>query len=128
MQLIAGPARFVGDLPLSLGGFDLGPTPHDLVATALAACTVQTLRLYARRKGWALRRVNVDVAHGADPAAAPPETYTRTITIGGDLHAAQRARLIEIAGKCPIHRLLSPGATVVTLVADSEGDFSSRSA
>ncbi len=110
----AGPARFIADEPAALGGLDLGPTPHELVAAALATCTAQTLRLYAGRKGWPLGPVHVEVLAVRDPAAAPPDEFRRTITLGGALDDEQRARLMEIAEKCPIHRLLTTGARVTT--------------
>jgi putative redox protein len=110
----AGPARFVGDLGAEYGGLDLGPSPHQIAAAALAACTAQTLRLYVRRKGWAVGEVVAEVAYRSDPKAQPSDIFTRNLTIAGQLDDEQRARMLEIAEKCPIHRLLSPGATIVT--------------
>jgi putative redox protein len=92
----------------------LGPTPHDLVAAGLAACTSQTLRLYAKRKSWPLGPVHVDVIHARHAGEQPADTFTRRIRLGGDIDAEQRARLMEIADMCPIHRLLTAGARVVT--------------
>ncbi len=115
----AGPLRFVGDEPADLGGLDLGPTPHDLVAAGLAACTTQTLRLYAGRKGWPLGAVHVEVAHARQAGETPADAFTRRITLGGDLDAEQRARLIQIAEMCPIHRLLTAGARIVTEAVQS---------
>jgi putative redox protein len=112
----AGPVRFVGDEPVDVGGLDLGPTPHDLVAAGLAACTTQTLRLYAKRKDWPLGPVHVEVTHARKAGDTPADTFNRRITLGGDLDEAQRARLLEIADMCPIHRLLTAGARVVTEV------------
>jgi putative redox protein len=110
----AGQARFVGDEPVEVGGLGLGPTPHDLVAAGLAACTSQTLRLYARRKAWPLGPVHVEVRHERRTGETPADVFTRTIALGGDLDAEQRQRLMEIAERCPIHRLLTAGARVVT--------------
>src|SRR5215469_11190768 len=106
----AGPARFVADEPTALGGLDLGPTPHDLVGAGLAACTTQTLRLYAKRKGWPLGAVEVRVSHRRDISAKPVDIFDRTITLGGPLDEEQRQRLLEIAELCPIHKLLTGGA------------------
>ena len=114
--ITAGPGRFVVDEPVALGGLDLGPTPHDLVAAGLAACTTQTLRLYAKRKGWALGPVKVAVTHERHAAAMPPDTFIRIISFSGDLDDEQRERLLEIAELCPIHKLLTAGASVVTRV------------
>jgi putative redox protein len=113
----AGPARFVADEPLALGGLDLGPTPHELVGAGLAACTVQTLRLYAKRKGWALGAMRVTVTHDRDIGLTPPDVFTRTLWLDGQLDADQRARLLEIAELCPVHKLLTGGAAVKTAVA-----------
>ena len=113
----AGPARFVADEPVAIGGLDLGPSPHELVAAALAACTAQTLRLYANRKQWPLGAVHVEALAIQDPAAAPPDEFRLTVTLGGALDGAQRTRLMEIAHSCPIHRLLAPGARISTTQA-----------
>jgi putative redox protein len=110
----AGPARFVADEPVSEGGLDLGPTPHDLVAAGLAACTSLTLRLYAKRKGWALGAVQVSVTHSRHASETPHDRFDRSIEIGGDLDDAQRARLMEIADMCPVHRMLVAGSSIVT--------------
>ena len=112
--IAAGPARFVADEPAALGGLDLGPTPHDLVCAGLAACTSQTLRLYARRKGWPLGAVTVQVSHSRSLTTTPADSFARIITVGGPLDDEQRQRLIEIAEKCPVHLMLTHGATVST--------------
>lgn len=118
LQLLvtAGPARFVADEPLDLGGLDLGPNPHELVAAGLAACTAQTMRLYAKRKGWPLGPVEVRVLHRRDMTATPADVFERAITLGGELDDAQRQRLLEIAEMCPVHRLLTGGSQVLTTI------------
>jgi putative redox protein len=113
----AGPARFVADEPVELGGLDLGPTPHDLVKAGLAACTTQTLRLYAKRKGWPLGAVEVRVSHRRDITMKPVDIFDRAISLGGPLDDTQRQRLLEIAEMCPIHKLLTAGATVSTVLS-----------
>ena len=115
--ITAGPARFVGDLSLSQGGLDLGPNPHDLVAAGLAACTTQTLRLYAKRKSWALGAVHVEVTWRRDPTSQPADIFDRVLSFEGDLDEVQRQRLLEIAEQCPVHRMLTAGAKVETRVA-----------
>lgn len=118
LQLVvsAGPAQFVADQPAP-AGLDLGPTPHEIVAAGLAACTAQTLRLYAQRKGWALGRVEVRVVSSTDAAADPPERLERTILLEGELDEAQRARLLQIAEACPIHKMLTRGSAITTALA-----------
>jgi putative redox protein len=108
----AGGARFVADQPILDGGSALGPTPHDLVSAALAACTTQTLRLYARHKDWPLGAVHVEVRNSKDTSASPPEAFEVAITLQGPLSTEQKARLLEIANRCPVHRLLDAGARV----------------
>jgi putative redox protein len=116
----AGPARFVADEPMTLGGLDLGPTPHDLVKAGLAACTTQTLRLYAKRKGWPLGPVGVRVTHRRDITTKPVDIFDRTITLGGPLDDEQRRRLLEIAEMCPVHKLLTGGATIFTALGQDQ--------
>jgi putative redox protein len=115
--ITAGPGRFVGDLSPSQGGLDLGPNPHDLVAAGLAACTTQTLRLYAKRKAWALGAVHVEVTWRRDPTAQPADIFDRVITLDGDLDETQRTRLMEIAEACPVHKMLVAGSRVETRAA-----------
>lgn len=110
----AGPTSLVADVKVAAGGLDLGPDPHDLVAAGLAACTTMTLRLYAKRKAWALGAVHVEVRHHLEPGQVPPDRFDRTITLDGDLDDEQRQRLLQIANLCPIHKLLTQGARVVT--------------
>jgi putative redox protein len=114
----AGPASFVADEPVDIGGFDMGPNPHDLVAAGLAACTAHTLRLYAKRKSWPLGALHVEVTHSREASATPPDRFTRTIRLGGDLDEEQRARLLDIAEKCPVHKLLTGGAAISTTLSD----------
>ena len=115
--ITAGPARFLADEPVALGGLDLGPTPHELVSAGLAACTAQTLRLYAKRKDWPLGRVEVRVSHRRDISVKPIDIFDRVISLGGPLDEEQRRRLLEIAELCPVHKLLTAGAAVATTLA-----------
>lgn len=117
LRIIAGPAAFVVDEPIELGGLDLGPTPHELVQAALASCTLQTIRMYAKRKSWALGAVRAEVILMRDATRNPPDHFVRTIAFPADLPGDQRARLLEIAEMCPIHRMLTRGATVETKAA-----------
>jgi len=114
MLVTAGAASFVADEDVALGGLDLGPNPHELVAAGLGACTTMTLRLYAQRKGWPLGRVDVSVTWERQAATTPPDRFHRRIVIGGALDAEQVTRLLEIAEKCPVHRLLTVGAAIDT--------------
>lgn len=116
--ITAGPARFVADEPAALGGLDLGPTPHDLVSAGLAACTAQTLRLYAKRKGWELGSLEVRVIHRRDISVTPVDIFDRVLVLNGVLDEEQRQHLLEIAEKCPVHKLLTRGATISTTLGE----------
>jgi putative redox protein len=112
----AGPSTIVADISVAQGGLDLGPDPHELVAAGLAACTSMTLRLYANQKGWEISGMHVEVFSHFDQDQIPHERFERIITIEGNLNEEQRERLFQIAEKCPIHKLLTAGARVVTTV------------
>jgi len=110
-----GKHRLLADEPVAQGGFDTGPGPYDLLLAALGTCTAMTLRLYAERKALPLGTVRVTLSHhkihAEDCAECETGTglldeITREIELPGPLDPAQRARLMEIANKCPVHRTL----------------------
>ncbi len=114
-EIIVGAHRLLADEPMKVGGMDSGPGPYDLLLAGLGACTAMTLRLYADRKQLPLARTLVRLRHEKIHAADCAECETkegmidhidRVITLEGDLDAEQRARLMEIADKCPVHRTL----------------------
>jgi uncharacterized OsmC-like protein/pimeloyl-ACP methyl ester carboxylesterase len=107
----------LADEPKGKGGQDRGPTPADLVAAGLAACTTITLRMYADRKRWPLEEIGVGITRGrvdieGDQGTRTRTVYTLSLRLEGDLDDEQRARLLEIAGRCPVHRQLVAGAGV----------------
>lgn len=104
-QVQVGRNSFFADEPEANGGDDAGPSPHDLLDAALGTCTALTLTLVARRKGFDLRDVRVEVEHekGADGA----HLMHRRIELVGELSGEQRDYLLGIANKCPVHRTLS---------------------
>lgn len=108
-----GPHRILTDVGAAFGGEDSGPEPHDILAAALAACTTLTVTLYAKRKGWALDEVRVAIRHGQEGAAY---ALHREIDYIGDLGDEEKARLTDIANKCPVHKTLS-GQIVITTAA-----------
>lgn len=113
----------VADEPVDVGGGGRGPDPYEYVSAGLGACTSMTLRMYADRKGWPLERVSVSITHSKDHVddclhceeGRKIDVFDRAITIEGDLDAAQRARLMEIADKCPVHQTLEAGGHVRTV-------------
>ncbi len=105
----------IADEPQAMGGGDSGPGPYDLLAAALGACKAMTMRLYANRKNWPLAKTEVHVAHGRIHAKDCAECETKdghvdefrvAIALEGELSDEQRARILEIADKCPVHRTL----------------------
>lgn len=111
------------DEPASVGGDDSGFTPYDLLLAGLGACTSMTMRMYADQKKWPLEHVSVRLQHQKIHASDCAECETqegkidrieREIEITGDLDEAQRARLMEIADKCPVHRTLHSEVSIVT--------------
>ena len=115
-EIVAGSHQLKGDEPMSEGGTDTGPSPYDLLLAALGSCTSMTVAMYARRKGWPLDRVTVHLRHGKIHAEDCADCETREgmldqierdIRFSGSLSADQRAKLLEIADKCPVHRTLT---------------------
>jgi putative redox protein len=126
----AGRHRLLADEPAPVGGLGSGPSPYDLLLASLGACTAMTIRLYAERKGLGLRRVVVALRHRKIHAADCAECETREgkldeiareIALEGDLAPEERARLLEIADRCPVHRTLRSEVRVLTTAAPAPG-------
>ena len=122
-----GPHHLIADEPLAAGGDDTGPGPYDFLLAGLGACTSMTMRLYAERKALPLDRVTVTLRHSKIHAEDCVECETkggmldqmeRVIAMEGALDEEQRAKLMEIADKCPVHRTLTSEIRIVTRQAD----------
>ena len=119
----SGAHILTADEPVDVGGNDTGPSPYDLLAASLAACKSMTMRMYARQKKWDVGRIAVSVKHDKVHAADCADCETRDgkidlfkvgISFEGQLDAAQREKLLDISGKCPVHRTLQNEVKIVT--------------
>lgn len=111
------------DEPLDFGGNDFGPSPYELVSAGLSACTVMTIQMYAKRKGWVVDNVQVHTSYSKTHAVdcenceltdAKIDTFHRDIKITGDLDEKQKQRIMQIADKCPVHKTLHSETQVIS--------------
>lgn len=117
--------HLTADEPVKVGGNDFGPGPYELVSAGLGACTAMTIQMYARRKGWVVEEVQVHLNHKKDYAAdmqasdqrpTKIDHFERVVVLKGDLSEKQKARLLQIADRCPVHRTLHETVTVTTVL------------
>lgn len=129
-RVLTGRHRLLADEPESVGGLDTGPSPYDFLSIALGACTSMTLRIYSAQKKLALGRISVDVTHdkihakdcedctdevrGSDRRI---DLFRRVISVEGEMTDELRAKILEIADKCPVHRTLVASSKIQTNVA-----------
>lgn len=125
-RIRAGRHPLVADEPADKGGADKGPNPYELLLSALGACTSITLRMYADLKKMPLRRVTIRLRHekiaaedcpGCETKEGKVDRIEQEVTLDGDLSAEQRARLMEIAGRCPVHKTLTGEVKIVSRAA-----------
>jgi uncharacterized OsmC-like protein len=115
-EIVARKHRLLADEPVSAGGSDAGPDPYDYLLTSLGVCTSMTVGLYARRKNLLLETIKVSLWHSRIHAKDCEECETKEgmldridveVELAGSLSPEQRAKLMEIAAKCPVHRTLT---------------------
>lgn len=110
-QLQARTHKIIGDEPADVGGTDLGPRPGDFIRMGLASCTAITLRMYADRKNYDVNKISVTVSNGP---MAEKSTYTTAIHVEGNLSGEEKDRLIQIAKRCPVHKILTNPIEIIT--------------
>ena len=122
-QILAGSHALTADEPVEAGGTGIGPSPYDLLLAALGACTSMTVGMYARRKEWPLESVTVRLRHfrihasdceTCESKEGMLDRIERDVELIGVLSAEQRAKLLEISNKCPVHRTLSSEIDILT--------------
>jgi putative redox protein len=127
-DIVSGSHRMQADEPVSLGGTDKAPTPYDYLLAGLGACTSMTVGLYARRKKWPLDDVIVSLRHSRIHAKDCADCETKDgmldrihldIELTGALTPEQRAKLIEVASKCPVHRTVKSEIDIKVRAADA---------
>ena len=128
-EVVVGKHSLVADEPVSAGGGDAGPNPYDYLLTALGVCTSMTVGLYARRKQFPLENITVSLRHSRIYANDCEECETKQgmldridveVELTGSLSAEQRAKLMEIAEKCPVHRTLTSEINIRLRAAQKE--------
>ena len=129
-RIDTGDLALIADEPVDSGGDGLGPNPYELLLASLGHCTILTVLLYARRKNWSIHGVSVHLTHERmtveetvdnEVICRKVERIVQEISLRGDLDNAQRARLLEIAGKCPVHRTITGDLEIVEVeVAPAE--------
>lgn len=120
VEIEDGTHRWAADEPVPAGGADTAPTPFQLLCSALAACTSITVRMYAARKQWPLRGIEVRVE--LNPAGKPEggaNELVRSIRVDGPLDAEQRARLLQVANACRTHKILTGSISIPTSLVEA---------
>jgi len=109
---VEGGHELIVDEPAAAGGTDTGPRPTQLLGASLAGCTAITIEMYAARKGWDVGAMEVSVE--MEYEGPVPSSFAVSVALPEELDDEQRSRLLEIAARCPVHRVIA-GETSVTL-------------
>ena len=126
VEIQAGNHSILADEPIENGGEEMGPAPYEILLSALAACKVMTVLLYARRKQWPVEGVTITLNHhkvsareyeeSVSPAGSKIDLIESEISFEGELDDAQIARLADISTRCPVHRTLTSETIIRTTV------------
>lgn len=111
-EISNGKHNWQADEPADLEGTDLAPSPGEHLCAALASCVAITLRMYVNRKGWDIPHIQVEVTYDTDPNDENATVFTKNISIGGDVDEKQKKRILQIASKCPIEKILTGNVTI----------------
>lgn len=126
-HLKLGDHYFTADEPTNFGGNNFGPSPYEFLSAGLAACTVMTIQMYAKRKKWEVENVTCHINYSKDHAtdcerceedSAKIDTFTREIKLKGNLTEDQKNKLLEIADKCPVHKTLHTKTQIITKLVE----------
>ncbi len=109
--------ELLADMSVAEGGLDEGPSPHDLYDAALGACKALTMLWYARRNGIPLEDIHVGVERDASREREGVYRLVTRVAVAGPMSEAERAKLIEVAGKCPVHKLMTQVKTEIETIA-----------
>ena len=121
VEVDVGGHTIIGDEPTEFGGTDAGPDPYGLLVAAVGACTAMTVRMYAQRKQWPLGNVTITLKHSRSHAEDDRlcenlpvrlDQIDMVVQLDGELTPEQRARMLEIAARCPLHRTLGAGVRI----------------
>ena len=116
-----GRHHLFADEPLSFGSADIGPSPFEYLCASLGSCTAITLRMYAGRKNWDIENISVTVTHSLRKTAddETKNVFSRVLNVTGKLESDARGRLVEIANKCPVHKMLEHGNIIETTLGEA---------
>jgi putative redox protein len=107
--------KIITDEPEIIGGRDLGPDPYSMLLASLASCTLSTLRMYIDHKGWTVSEINIALNMTRETEGEMVTTISKTLTFPPNVTEEQRIRLLQIAEKCPISKILKGTITINTL-------------
>ncbi|WP_427451795.1 OsmC family protein [Litorimonas sp. WD9-15] len=116
LDVTNGRHHLYADEPVEYGSSDLGPSPFEYLCASLGSCTAITLRMYVGRKKWEIETIAVTVTHSYRKTAdgETKSVFSRVLNIESDLPEEELGRLVEIANKCPVHKMLEHGNIVET--------------